>query len=336
METQKPIYSLKQDSAPGKYLSRKGRKTMAGVALAELLTGLFLANLLFLLVLSAARAALSSYQVISTKQEQVDKTNKLRQVLRIPLDASQVRYALTTVRLHSSGIILGLDGTPHPIYRRASETTPKEGSDAISFLELEQNLIFHVLNAGFSEHSREQSFVLCSANKPTVNLNQLNYWLALGVDGYIEAQGSVRRIADRLHDCRGGRKFRGTLSLASHPMFGRKNSQRTSDPAVYLSEEERLTLFARTINLLPVKECYTIYIDRKMRLRRLAHNSQENQPIADGFNTLRFALSTASGASKTINVSVVLTKSLGTRGETYEFRLTYPGENSSSLLDLLI
>jgi hypothetical protein len=337
METTKLIFQLQHRSVPGNCVLCDNCRIAAGAAIAELLTGLFLANLVFLLVLSSARAAFSSYQAISAKQEQVDKTNKLRQVLSIPLDASRARYALTTVRTHPNGMILGLDGTPHPIHRRTGETTPKNGSDAISFLELEQNLAFRVLNAGSPGSSRQQSFVLCGASKSAVNVNQLNYWLAVGIDGYIETQGSMRRIADRLNECRGGRKFRGTFSLVSHPMFGKRRSSKTNGPAaVDFSEEERLTLLARSISLLPVKECYTIYIDLKMRLRRLAHNTQENQPIAYGFDTLKFAPGVLSGAGEMIVVSVVLTASPGRHRETYEFRLVYPGENSGSLLDLLI
>lgn len=158
-----------------------------------------------------------------------------------------------------------------------------QNSTVIAFLEIapEYRLIV-VSDHGFINGYR--SLVLCleesNLNRSTSVITDSAAWVAIGVEGYSEFRGIIKRRTG-ISACNNQKTFTAQINFYTSHFHDSIYSENLSE------DEIKSRLSAQKILLvLPVSESYFLFVDKEEKLRRISRTSQENQPIAYGVHAI--------------------------------------------------
>ena len=104
-------------------------------------------------------------------------------------------------------------------------------------------------------------------------------WLALSIDGFIEAHEKARFRSRKHESCNQGALYE--LSLSPIRVI--------SETRTFPIEIPKEALLSRSIIFIPIHDLYTLSVDKSGSLRRLSHISGEHQPLLEGIRALTLA-----------------------------------------------
>ena len=153
---------------------------------------------------------------------------------------------------------------------------PKSGSNSVSFISLEPDLQLSV--TAYSATSGNTSLCLFHSNRAKRDrslLTKSKSWIALSLDSYFLLEGKIKKAPNSAH-CPKSNSYQGTLSKIKNSSF-----QLTRNP-------DENSISAHTpLQVIPIREAYTLLLDSKNTLRRISLSSRENQPLEHNVQGIR-------------------------------------------------
>lgn len=248
-----------------------------GFTLLEVLTCVFLFSLLGIIVTSRLQASQVFFATTRAKIEAEESFTSLLQVLDRGLDRHQSLLAVDAIRFHPPGALRDAAGQD---IIRSRTTAVAPGSTPVSFLRLNPAQLLRRLPG----EARRQFF--CSpARLDLTAVNETGLWLVLTADGYCEAAARTRLALDYTARsvCASGIVYEVPLEEARHPLFTKTLLPSGKEITVPPS---RQTLVQGAIAIVPIEESFTIYRDSRNTVRRVSHQTLDNQPVLYGAEEL--------------------------------------------------
>lgn len=229
--------------------------TDSGTGITELLVVLLCVSILFGLSHAHIRSSFILQQRLSESIASQEILNGLRQDIYLGLKGTHVRYAIDAVRIQPPGILLDAFGSPLSVSSGEARRQPAATSTALTFLHLDPDWLLYPRQFSSDEFCSNGTIT------PKQSIASFSNWLAIYADGFLQVQGTLTQN-HRSNRCPGGKSYRGHLQ-----------ANRT---ALFHQQPEQPQLLA----LLPIADCYSLYLDSSNTFRRFSHQTHENQPVA--------------------------------------------------------
>jgi type II secretory pathway pseudopilin PulG len=266
-----------------------------GFSSLEALVSLFLVATVFSMTLPSLKTEILFRK--STEQKSV-VTNLKHQII------SELNYAFNAqgqyqdiphYLVHNPGQINFIDGNSHPVTYGSSDLQPSPNSNAVTFLKHKPEIRFQIIKRLDSD----LNFELCNFYSSLPNGNTgFKDWLAISIEGIVQISGSLKRITNS--NCPGGKQYQGEFEISLQQMFSGTNSLFKS----FFPTPNLLELAKNSTLILPVTEIYTLYVDNQNNLRRLSHQSTENQPVIRNLKSMLIQESIITDQSNRISILV--------------------------------
>ncbi len=295
----------------------------------ELIAVLFLSSLLFLLSLPALKLSSHTLQTNQKEEEHENTFAVVKDTLRQSINNSQSLLGFPAITIHPPGHILYTNQTDHAVHLGLERLRPEENSNAISFLELHPELLLKIVERS---STNPLTFLLCHQNKTLpshskTKIKSTKHFLAIGIDGTALLSGKVLQLQSTSSLCVDGVLFQGTFLVDSKAHVVNTQLSFFSQNTPPLSGLERYVTA-----LVPVEDCYTLYLDREGSLRRVSDLSSENQPLVSGISKLLVSEKQASSLGKVISLSLSTKKKLQVISLTDFSILTLPPQELIHLI----
>jgi hypothetical protein len=148
-------------------------------------------------------------------------------------------------------------------------------------------------------------------------------WLIRTPDGYLLTRGNIRKKKGSTSSCP-GQAYDGRFLLEPNLMFAK--------PCLALKElsptawPHYLLLGAEEVQA--ISEAYTLYVSTEGAIRRLSHSTSENQPLAEGVESIQL-VSEEQGSYR------VYLQFAGRRLRKYSFPLRIPAPQAPAIYSLI-
>ena len=238
-----------------------------GISLIELLVSISLSGLVFLLLLPSLRTHLSIFSKHIKQAETYSRLEIAKITLENASKKAETFFGLETILIHRTNEISNFHGI-----------LAKENSEAVSFLHLDTRNSMAVLQKNLSG-SGKADLVGCSTR--IINSSLPKTWLGLSLDGAVLLTGTVRHLHSASYQC-SGNLFR--TKLESHANFAFNQWFIKAKVSQNLKDFELLT--SRLKLLIPIKESFSVLLDKQGTLRWLSLLSRDNQPLVNGISKL--------------------------------------------------
>ena len=286
-------------------------KSEHGTTIFELLISL----LLFSLLASIAATTLQSSQRFAAIRTRVQARDAFAGVVESIDRGAQRARALSgiqTIKFHPPGTLRDSRGESIAPSRT---TGIAPGSGAVSFLRLNPGAILHRAASG-----SRRDLIFCSFQRVALSkTNESGLWLAIAPEWYAEAAARAELIG-KTDACKPGFAYRIPLRPAIHPVFsgsvfsgGAASSNDNADPT---SLELR-----NTLTVVEVEESVSLYRANNDSLRRVAHQTGDNQPLLYGVAAFQV---TPQLSSRAFTVAVQFTASKVVHSHAFPL---WPAEN---------
>jgi len=241
-----------------------------GFSSIEALVSLFLITTVFSMSLPSLKAEL----LFRKETEQVTAITNLKQQiiseLNYVFDAQGQYENIPRYVIHNAGEINFIDGSAHPVANGTSDLQPESNSNAVTFLKHKPEIRFQIIK----HLDNNLNFELCNFHFELPNGSaSFKDWLAISIEGIVQFSGSLKRIVNS--DCPGGKQYKGEFEISSQQMFSKTNPIF----APFFPAPDLKELANNATLIIPISDTYTLYVDNQNNLRRLSHQSTENQPV---------------------------------------------------------
>lgn len=266
-----------------------------GFSSLEALISLFLVTTVFSMTLPSLKA-----EILFRKnaEQQTLVSNLKRQIiseLNFAFDARGQYQNIPHYIIHKPGKINFIDGSAHPVTQGTFDLQPAPNSNAVTFLKHKSEIRFKIIK----HLNNKLNFELCNFHSALPNGNtSFKDWLAISIEGIVQLSGSLKRITNS--DCPGGKQYQGGFEISSTQMFSGTNSIFKS----FLPTPNLEALAKNSALIIPITEIYTLYIDNQNNLRRLSHQSTENQPVIRNVRSMLIDESISTDQSNRISLLV--------------------------------
>lgn len=239
----------------------------------ECLVSISLLGLMFVLALPAEKFVISTFLTVQGNEEVSLRSSQILSSCGRALKRSEAVYAIPAYLLHPQGEILFSHHQALRSDRRFLRYPPDPKSNALTTLEVGQELPLRVIDRHGSH-----VFTLCLQNdSQSEDLPQFHHWIALGIDGVTWVTGDANRLHLTDEKCQSGVTYRGQFSehtlAAILPLMGEQGISNSPD----VSQVEVISSMQL---LFPLLNAYTLYVDQQKVFRRISHLTNENQPVA--------------------------------------------------------
>ena len=267
-----------------------------GYTLLELLLGITLTGILSTGLFHSLNAGLEFSRAALEKSKGSHSISVFTTVMQQGLARSSGLAAIPGIRLTATASLPDAFGRGNILTGTSPATQPKVDSGTITFIEFASE--FQLRTQAVQHRSGTAVALLLCGAATLKSATGPQQFLLSGVDGYLQAQGTIRR---RRNDpaCSPDASFTGDFRFVGRPLFGELFRPLASDEV-----EDPATLLSIT-SVVPIRDAYTLYVDTTGRLRRRSHTTQENQAIAEGFLALHTVCEGANNNLCTLEIELL-------------------------------
>jgi hypothetical protein len=238
---------------------------ISGMAVISLLVGLGLAAMVMVTLLAGMRLAGALHKKIDAGLTDRRSLLEIQTLLdRAGLYLDGHRFKLLP-KVQPLGMVLFSDGSPNPVMSHPL-FSPNPSSDAMTLMHLSLTEAWRVTDCRVTDQN--EAFEACLAYAAQCSLEDVRSFLGVSVDGFYELVGKVS----------GSDSCRSFVLRAARSM---------SLPFTNAAPSCSIRL------IVPILEHFTLYQDKTLELRYLAHagdENLENQPLMHGVKTIQFAV----------------------------------------------
>ena len=251
-------------------MNKNKKMRTRGFGTIELLASLFISACICAIAYPAMHVCIKNYYNISNRIEETSRLFQIINVIQRGLDAKEALFGLPAIWTHPTGGLSNVYGesiTQNELSQKILNNI-NPTSNAVSIRTLDSKNIYLVISQ--DTLGNKITLRLCGNNAPNSNIDN---WLAISVDGHTAIKGHLVRASISSLECANLQTLKGVFEYITDPVFS--SSQNLSPQTWQL----------RTI--LPITDAFTIYLDKNETLKRAAHYSNENQPMARDIKTFK-------------------------------------------------
>lgn len=260
-----------------------------GVSLLELVVGLLLLSLAFVVLLHSLRVSSKAQSTLSQKLAEEIILSRSEDALKQAVTALDSHRLNIPPRVHKNGSIRSTDGS---VFQLAGRFQPRRNSDAITAIELVPQHTLRIIE--LSESNQGVSIVGCPRYRSRVSYTQYRSMLGLHPDGFLELPITSRSQSSYQNCLQLDLRFDRSLIVAGQLRAARGN----------------------ILTLVPIKRVFTYYVDGDGRLRYLStigSTAIENQPVLAGLGKLALSIAPTLDRKITLLTGLIELPSLQSR-----------------------
>lgn len=244
-----------------------------GITTLECLVSISLLGLMFVLALPTEKFIISTFLTVQGNEEVSLRSSHVLSSCGRALKRSEALYAIPAYLVHPRGGILFYQHQGLRSDRRFLRYPPDPKSNALTTLELGQELPLRVIDRHGSH-----VFTLCLQDgSQSEDLPGFRHWIALGIDGVTWVAGDVNELHSTDEKCQNGVTYRG--QFLEHPFAAILALMRDQGISNF-PDVGQVEVLSNMQLLFPLLDAYTLYVDQQKVFRRISHLTNENQPVA--------------------------------------------------------
>ena len=234
--------------------------------LLELCFALLLTAILALGAFSGLHLGVHAHRRFVNREQNEHRLAKLEQVLRDEMQLAQTIYPFRGIRVQRNAVLT----LPFVQPVLPKNYRPAAHSDALTFATPVLDYMFRAVETSpRAESAAAPNFCLdihrTESGFKIRRISSYQLYLAVGIDGFVEIEGSLVHSHGSIASCPSTKLFQATFRKMNFPF----HSTATDGMSPLL--------------LIPLSDLFTIYLDQNKMIRRLSHLNDESQIIAGPF-----------------------------------------------------